>query len=89
MHSMHEMEVLLTAFSHPRVWTPEFLKLLDRRLAVWEVPGPVLYRGRQLSKPVWVLMATRSRAAIDCAKLTNLSWCGAPIAERKSPFVWR
>src|SRR5881392_2687906 len=71
MHSMLEMEVLLPAFSHASAYDrQEFLKCW-----IDVLPGSQgrSYTRRQLSTPLWVLMATTGAVLlIACANLANL-----------------
>src|SRR2546429_3150506 len=71
MHSMLEMEVQLPAFSHASAYDrQEFLKCW-----IDVLPGSQgrSYTRRQLSTPLWVLMATtRAVLLIACANLANL-----------------
>src|SRR2546427_555676 len=71
MHSMLEMEVLLPAFSHASAYDrQEFLKCW-----IDVLPGSQgrSYTRRQLSTPLWLLMATTGAVLlIACANLANL-----------------
>src|SRR5256886_13427980 len=71
MQSMLEMEVLLPAFSHASAYDrQEFLKCW-----IDVLPGSQgrSYTRRQLSTPLWVLMATTGAVLlIACANLANL-----------------
>src|SRR5216110_334134 len=71
MHSMLEMEVLLPAFSHASAYDrQEFLKC-----CIDVLPGSQgrSYTRRQLTTPLWVLMATTGVVLlIACANLANL-----------------
>ena len=71
MHSMREMEVQQTAFAHASKYVrDEFLKCW-----IDVLPGSQgrSYTRRQLSTPLWVLMATTGAVLlIACANLANL-----------------